>query len=146
MKQTIIMTMIASCATLGSNAATPVATYPAAPKDATVDRYFDLTVPDPYRPLENDTAAATLEWVKAENMVTNAYLGAIPFRDNIKKRLTRLNNYSKRGLPFKENDGRTYYFFNDGLKNQSVLMRGDKEVFLDPNTLSEDGTVALTGV
>lgn len=146
MKQTIIMTMIASCATLGSDAATPVATYPAAPKDATVDRYFDLTVPDPYRPLENDTAAATLEWVKAENMVTNAYLGAIPFRDDIKKRLTRLNNYSKRGLPFKENDGRTYYFFNDGLKNQSVLMRGDKEVFLDPNTLSEDGTVALTGV
>ncbi len=140
------MTMIASCATLGSDAATPVATYPAAPKDATVDRYFDLTVPDPYRPLENDTAAATLDWVKAENMVTNAYLGAIPFRDNIKKRLTRLNNYSKRGLPFKENDGRTYYFLNDGLKNQSVLMRGDKEVFLDPNTLSEDGTVALTGV
>lgn len=121
--------------------------YPAAPTDDTVDTYFDITVKDPYRPLENDTASATLEWVKAENAVTDAYLRAIPFRGAVAKRLTELNDYAKSGLKWRGNDGNFYYFYNDGLKNQSVLMRGDSgEVFLDPNTLSDDGTVALTGV
>lgn len=125
--------------------------YPDAPKSDTTDVYFDLEVSDPYRPLENDTAASTLAWVEAENAVTEAYLSAVPFRDAIHRRLTDLNNFSKIGLPFKWNDGRIYYYENDGLKNQSVLYRMDKdganpEVFLDPNTLSDDGTVALTGV
>lgn len=121
--------------------------YPAAPTDDTVDTYFGMTVKDPYRPLENDTASATLEWVKAENAVTDAYLRAIPFRGAVAKRLTELNDYAKSGLKWHGNDGNFYYFYNDGLKNQSVLLRGDNgEVFLDPNTLSDDGTVALTGV
>lgn len=125
--------------------------YPAAPKDNTADTYFGMKVADPYRPLENDTAAATLEWVKAENALTRSYLDAVPFRGAIKERLTRLNNYGKRGLPHKEADGKYYYFENNGLQNQSVLYRADDaagtnaEVFLDPNTLSDDGTVALTG-
>ncbi|MCH5222493.1 MAG: S9 family peptidase [Muribaculaceae bacterium] len=126
--------------------------YPKAPMDNSVtDQYFDLTVADPYRPLENDTAPATLEWVKAENALTESYLEAIPYRGNINKRLTDLNNYKKTGLVTKEKDGRYYYYENDGLKNQSVLYRsntpyGEAEVFLDPNTFSEDGTVALQGV
>ncbi|MEE1208118.1 MAG: prolyl oligopeptidase family serine peptidase [Muribaculaceae bacterium] len=126
--------------------------YPAAPKDNTVDTYFGTKVPDPYRPLENDTAAATTAWVKAENAVTRAYLDAVPFRSAIRERLTQLNNYRKQGLPTREADGKYYYYVNDGLRNQSVLYRAkdaegtDAEVFLDPNTLSDDGTVALTGV
>lgn len=129
----------------------PVLKYPDAPKDATVDTYFGRKVADPYRPLENDTAPATLEWVKAENAVTRDYLDAIPFRADIHKRLTALNNYAKVGMPSKENDGRYYWYENDGLKNQSLLYRsktvgGEKELFLDPNALSDDGTVALTGV
>lgn len=126
--------------------------YPAAPTDETVtDDYFGTVVADPYRPLENDTAPATLEWVKAENAITEGYLSKIPFRDKIRDRLTQLNNYKKTGLPSKHKDGKYYYYENDGLQNQSVLYRtdtlnGTPEVFLDPNTLSDDGTVALQGL
>lgn len=126
-------------------------TYPSAPTDGTIDNYFGHEVDDPYRPLENDTAAETLEWVKAENAVTQEYLSGIPFRGKIRDRIEQLNNYPKIGMPYKENDGKYYRYQNDGLKNQAVLYRsdtpdGEGEVFLDPNNLSEDGTVALTGV
>lgn len=125
--------------------------YPVAPSDSTVDVYFGQKVPDPYRPLENDTSAVTAAWVKAENAVTRGYLDAIPFRQAIKDRLTALNNYLKPGTPSKGYDGRYYFYENDGLRNQSVLYRTDSlggvpEVFIDPNKLSADGTVALTGV
>ncbi len=125
--------------------------YPAAPSDNTVDNYFGTEVSDKYRPLENDTAEATIQWVKAENEVTESYLSKIPYRNAVRQRLTALNNYKKSGLPHKEKDGKYYYYENDGLQNQSVLYRadsigGDAEVFLDPNKLSDNGTVALTGV
>lgn len=141
---TIIPMSIASCGSGTGNIK-----YPQAPQDSTVDVYFGTEVRDPYRPLENDTAESTLQWVKAENDLTEAYLSEIPFRDNIRKRLTALNNYKKIGMPSRENDGNIYFSENDGLKNQSVIYRqiGDStEVFLDPNTLSDDGTVALTGM
>lgn len=125
--------------------------YPAAPADSTVYEVNGVTVVDTYRPLENDTAAATLAWVEAENRVTQDYLSKIPYRRAIHSRLDTLNRFGRRGMPSKENDGRYYFYANDGSKNQSVLMRQDSltaepEVFLDPNTLSDDGTVALTGV
>ncbi|WP_289870974.1 prolyl oligopeptidase family serine peptidase [uncultured Duncaniella sp.] len=139
-------------ATFGSCSQSKQLSYPAAPSDGTVDTIFGMTVPDNYRPLENDTAAETLKWVEAENAVTNAYLSKIPFRSKINSRLTELNNYMKRGLTYRENDGMFYFYENDGLQNQSILYRKptldstEREVFLDPNKLSDDGTVALTGV
>jgi len=125
--------------------------YPAAPADSTVYEVFGMEVKDTYRPLENDTAAETLAWVEAENKLTQDYLARIPFREKIRSRLKQLNNYNRSGLPSKENDGKYYFYENDGTKNQSVLYRMDSigaepEVFIDPNKLSEDGTVALTGV
>lgn len=135
----------ASCGSAGSGGIK----YPEAPADSTVDVYFGMEVADPYRPLENDTAAATLAWVEAENKITGDYLARISFRDDIRSRLTSLNNYVKPGLPWRGNDGNLYYSENDGLKNQAVIYRtvGDStEVFLDPNELSDDGTVALTGL
>ena len=126
--------------------------YPQPPVDATVvDTYFGTEVPDPYRPLENDTAAATLEWVKAENAVTDAYMAQIPFRKQVNERLSHLNNYVRTGTPWKNKDGKYYYSENSGLQNQAVVYRcdtlgGEREVFLDPNTLSDNGTVALTGL
>lgn len=125
--------------------------YPQAPQDGTTYTVFDLTVSDPYRPLENDTAEATLAWVKAENELTRSYLDKIPFRGKLHARLNELNRYERNGLPWKGNDGMYYYFANDGKHNQSVLYRmssldATPEVFLDPNALSDDGTVALTGV
>jgi len=140
--------------TLNAIAAGPAApqSYPLAPVAQTVDNYFGTRVPDPFRPLENDTAAETAAWVRAENRVTRSYLDAIPFRGALHRRLTELNNYDKYGLPSHENDGLYYFSFNDGLRNQAVIMRSDTpdgtdaEIFLDPNTLSDDGTVALTGL
>lgn len=125
--------------------------YPQAPADNTVDEYFGVKVPDKFRPLENDTAAATLAWVEAENAVTNDYLSKIPYRPMLRKQLEAFNNYTKQGVPWRWKDGRYYFYRNDGLKNQSILYRMDRlgdepVVVLDPNTLSDDGTVALTGI
>ena len=124
--------------------------YPKAVKDGTVDEYFGTRVADPYRWLENDTSAETARWVEAENRVTNNYLARIPFRQKLLKRLTELANYEKVSAPVKHN-GKWYFSKNDGLQNQSVIyvmdeLGGEPRVFLDPNTLSTDGTVALKGI
>ena len=121
--------------------------YPVAERGEVVDDYFGTKVPDPYRWLEDDNSEATAAWVEAENAVTFDYLSQIPFRDAIRQRLTELWNYPKEGAPTKHGDW-WYYFYNDGLQNQSVLYRATApgaagEVFLDPNALSDDGTVAL---
>ena len=122
--------------------------YPVAERGQTVDTYFDNEVADPYRWLEDDTSDATAAWVEAENIVTQAYLSKIPFREKVKQRLTALMDYEKISVPIKKNS--KYYFFkNDGLQNQSVLyvqesLDGIPVVVLDPNKLSDDGTVALT--
>ena len=121
--------------------------YPKAAKDGTVDEYFGTKVADPYRWLENDTSAQTAAWVEAENQVTNAFLKKIPFREKLLKRLTQLSNYDTSGAPFKRH-GRWYVSKHTGLQNQSVIYQmdrlgGEERVFLDPNTLSTDGTVAL---
>ena len=121
--------------------------YPETERGGVVENYFGTEVADPYRWLEDDASEATAAWVEAENAVTNDYLAQIPFRGAIRERLTELWNYPKEGAPRKHGDW-WYYYYNDGLQNQSVLYRtkapGEKgEVFLDPNTLSEDGTVAL---
>lgn len=124
--------------------------YPDTRMDSTVDNYHGTLVPDPYRWLEDDNSPETARWVKAENQVTQDYLSKIPYRENIKKRLTELWNYPKYGVPTKV--GEYYFFFeNDGLQNQSVLYRqkgldGKPEVFLNPNDLSADGTAALVTV
>ena len=124
--------------------------YPKAAKDGTVDEYFGTKVADPYRWLENDTSAQTAAWVEAENKVTNAYLAKIPFRGKLLKRMTELSNYERLSAPRKRH-GKWYFFKNDGLQNQSVMyvmdkLGGEPRVFLDPNKLSTDGTVALKGV
>ncbi|MDE6374678.1 MAG: hypothetical protein K2L09_02885 [Alistipes sp.] len=124
--------------------------YPATERGTTVDNYFGTEVSDPYRWLEDDNSEATAAWVAAENAVTDDYLSQIPFRSAIRKRLTELWNYPKQGIPSRHGDA-WYWFYNDGLQNQSVLYRADApdgqgEVFLDPNSLSDDGTVALSDV
>lgn len=127
--------------------------YPKAHKDNTVDVYFGEKVADPYRWLEDDMSAQTAEWVDAENAVTRKYLDNIPMRKNILKRLKETANYEKIGIPFKR-QGKWYVYRNNGLQNQSVLYQMDsptadtskQRVWLDPNALSTDGTVALKGI
>ena len=124
--------------------------YPNAPKDGTVDTYFGVKIPDPFRPLEADRSKETAEWVAAENKITNEYLAKIPFRGKLLKRLKEVADYEKVCAPFKKN-GKWYVFKNNGLQNQSVLYQMDElggalHEFLDPNKLSTDGTVALQGI
>ena len=91
----------------------------------------------------------TAQWVKNQNKVTSTYLEGIPYRDQIKQTLTDLMDYEKIGSPFQRGEY-TYFFKNDGLQNQYVLYRklndGEPEVFLDPNTFSDDGTTSLAGL
>jgi prolyl oligopeptidase len=124
--------------------------YPTTAKSNQVDTYHGVAVADPYRWLENPDSPETQAWVKAQNQVTFGVLNQIPARDRIKARLTQLWNYEKYGVPFKQGD-RYFYYKNDGLQNQSVLytlktLTDEPRVLLDPNTLSGDGTVALSGL
>ncbi len=124
-------------------------TYPETKKVDSVDVYFGTEVKDPYRWLEDDRSEETANWVKAQNEVTFGYLNKIPYREKIRKQLEKIWNYEKIGSPFKEGNY-TYYYKNDGLQNQSVLYRKDKdgkeEVFLNPNEFSKDGTTSLGGL
>ena len=131
---------------------TNTVTYPKTKKVDTVTNYFGTQVKDPYRWLEDDMSEETARWVEDQNKTTFGYLENIPFREELKQRLTTLWNYEKVGAPFKEGDY-SYFYKNDGLQNQYVIYRyktgqdPDKtEVFLDPNTFTEDGTISLGGL
>src|SRR5438270_12879575 len=132
-----------------SGANTSKLAYPVAHKTEVVDDYHGTKVADPYRWLEDLDSPETKAWVEAENKLTFDYLNQIPERAAIKTRLTKLWNYERYGVPYKEG-GRYFYTKNDGLQNQSVLytvptLEAQPRVLLDPNKLSTDGTVALSG-
>ncbi len=120
--------------------------YPVTKKGDVVDTIFGTPVADPYRWLEDDMSDETAAWVKEQNGVTFGYLEKIPYREQIKERLTKMWNYEKFGMPFNEGDY-TYFSKNNGLQNQSVYYRqkdgGEPELFIDPNTFSADGTTSL---
>ena len=123
--------------------------YPTTEKRVVIDSYFGTDIQDPYRWLEDDLSEETMDWVNNQNKTTFNYLNSIPYKRNIKKRLEQIWNYEKRTSPFNEGDY-TYYYKNNGLQNQYVVYRKkdseDEEVFLDPNSFSEDGTISLTGL
>jgi prolyl oligopeptidase len=116
-----------------------------------VDNYHGTQVADPYRWLEDDVRVnpEVAAWVEQQNRYTFGFLESIPGRDRIKQRITSLWDFEKYGAPFKAG-GRYYYFKNNGLQNQYVLYRletlqSEAQVLIDPNTWSNDGTVALAG-
>ena len=124
--------------------------YPPARKSDQVDDYHGTKVADPYRWLEDLDSEETRNWVEAQNKLSFGYLGSIPARNALKERLTKLWNYEKYGIPFKEGN-RYFYTRNSGLQNQSVLytvtsLDAQPQLVLDPNTLSADGTVAVSGL
>src|SRR5437764_4604537 len=147
---TLLMTIISVFAALQILAAAgDQFVYPQAPKGNQVDNYFGTKVADPYRDLENADAPATRKWIEAENKLTFDYLASIPERKAINDKLTALWNYEKYSVPFQEG-GRYFFTKNTGLQNQSVLysglaLPGEAKPLLDPNTLSKDGTIALSG-
>ena len=123
--------------------------YPETAKKPVLETYFETEVVDNYRWLEDDKSKETEDWVATENNVTFNYLSKIPYRKQLKDRLSELWNYEKITAPFNEGDY-TYYYKNNGLQNQNVVFRTkgetDDEVFLDPNTFSEDATTSLSGL
>jgi prolyl oligopeptidase len=123
---------------------------PDAPRGDVVEDYHGTRVADPWRWLEDTDAAETRAWIEAQNCLTFAFLEKIPEREQIRQRLTKIWDYPKYGTPFKDG-GRYFFFKNDGLQNQSVLyvqrtLTDPPAVLLDPNRLSEDGTVALSAL
>ena len=123
--------------------------YPASRRSEQIDDYHGTPVADPYRWLEELDSPETKQWVENQNKVTFGFLEQISQRQKIKERLTELWNYERFGLPLKRGN-RYFYTRNDGLQNQSVLyvadsLDGEPRLFLDPNRLSADGTVALAG-
>jgi len=140
----LLLILLVSFLPFGCKEKQPSITYPVTQKGDVVDDYFGTQVADPYRWLEDDKSEATARWVQAQNQVTFDYLARIPFRERIRARLTEIYNYPRYSAPFRVGQ---YYFFskNDGLQNQSVIyiqkgLDGEPKVFLDPNTLSPDGT------
>jgi prolyl oligopeptidase len=121
--------------------------YPQTRNTDTIDTYFGTKVADPYRWLEDDKSAETADWVKAQNGITFDYLNKIPYRNQVKDRLTKIWNF-ERFSPLHKKGKYYVYSKNNGIQNQSVLyikegLNGEAKVLLDPNTLAEDGTISL---
>ena len=145
MKNLILIALVAMIAGCG-----PEFKYPESRKMEQKDVYFGVEVDDPYRWLEDDTSAETAAWVKAQNELTFAYLEKIPFRKQLRERYQKIWDYPKYGVPFKK-AGKYFFFKNDGMQNQSVLyiqdsLTDEPQLLLDPNTLSEDGTISLSDI
>ncbi|MDA7934959.1 S9 family peptidase, partial [Akkermansiaceae bacterium] len=144
MRKTVFLAM-----TIGSlSAQEPPLSYPDSKPGRTVETLHGVEVPDPYRWLEDLNSDQTADWVKAQSSLTDAYLEAIPGRKALEDHLTKLWNVERFGVPFFEG-GRYFFSKNDGLQNQSVLYSTKSldtapAILLDPNTLSSDGTVALS--
>ncbi len=121
--------------------------YPNAYRDTIVDDYFGTKVPAPYQWMEEQNSPKVESWVEAENKLTFAYLDKIPYRGRINKRITKLWNYEKAGVP-SQREGKLFYSLNSGLQNQSPvymenMVRGKAKLVLDPNKLSPNGSIAL---
>lgn len=142
-----IVTVIFQACSMEKEPAVEKLSYPPSEKGQVSDTYFGTEVLDPYRWLENDTSKATASWVKAQNEVTFAYLHGLEGRSEIRSRLEELWNYPKQSTPFRVGD-HYFYSFNNGLQNQSVIMRqkgldGEAVEFLDPNLLNPEGTTTV---
>ena len=152
-KPSINLTVVISILLIGCSQSEPLEdisiTYPETRMGDVVDTYFGVEVPDPYRWLEDDLSNETADWVKAQNEVTAGYLMQIPYRAELKERLENVWDYEKETAPFREGDF-TYFYRNNGLQDQYVAYRenddGNEELFLNPNTFSEDGTTSLSAL
>ena len=123
--------------------------YPVPPSSDHVDFYFEEKILDPYRPLEDEKAEASYQWIGDQNLLTRDYLNTIPFRRDLKDRLIDLYDYPRQSLPQKVGD-RYIYSRNDGLQNQAVVyimdeLGGEARVLMDPNKMSEDGSISIGG-
>lgn len=146
----LALTAVTLAATLATSAHAQSMTYPVTRKVDQIDGYHDTAVADPYRWLEDDNSAETKAWVVEQNKVTDKFLDAMPQRLPARRIYTELYNFERFGIPFREG-GRYFWSRNDGLQQQNVIytaksLKDAPTVALDPNLLSKDGTVALSGL
>ncbi|WP_263368004.1 prolyl oligopeptidase family serine peptidase [Edaphobacter bradus] len=139
------MTMNASAAEKGT-----LLNYPKAHTVEQVDDYFGTKVHDPYRWMENVDSPEVKSWVEEENTLTQSWLNQVPGREAMHRRMMELVNFERYTAPVRKG-ARYFYSHNKGLQNQNVLywqegLNGEPKVLLDPNTMSADGTVALSGM
>lgn len=150
MNKKLVMTAFIGTLAVSLNAEQVELKYPETPTTNQVDTFHGVEVRDPYRWMEDNNSQTLKNWVREQNELTFGYLETIPEREKIKERLTELWNYERFGIPFRQAD-RYFIYKNDGLQNQSVLYtmaspEADLEELIDPNKLSQDGTVALSGI
>jgi prolyl oligopeptidase len=150
MNKKLIMTAFIGTLAFSLNAEQVELKYPETPTTNQVDTFHGVEVQDPYRWMEDNNSETLKNWVQEQNKLTFGYLETIPEREKIKERLTQLWNYERFGIPTRQAD-RYFIYKNDGLQNQSVLytmtsLEADLEELIDPNKLSQDGTVALSGI
>src|SRR5258707_2315707 len=124
--------------------------YPAARQVDQTDDLFGTTVSDPYRWMEDVDSPELKTWIDAENELTQSYLAQIPVRETMQRRLMELINFERYTAPARRGT-RYFYSHNSGLQNQNVLywqegLTGEPKVLLDPNTMSADGTGAISGI
>jgi prolyl oligopeptidase len=146
----LALTAVTLAATLATSAHAQSLTYPVTRKVDQTDVYHGTSVADPYRWLEDDNSAETKAWVVEQNKVTDKFLDAMPQRLPARRIYTELYNFERFGIPFREG-GRYFWSRNDGLQQQNVIytaktLKDAPTVALDPNLLSKDGTVALSGL
>ena len=150
-----VLAFLTLCAPFSANLMSqdlPALNYPTTKTIQQSDDYFGVAVEDPYRWLEKDARSSkeVAAWVEQQNKLAFGYIKQLPYRDEIERRLTKLWDFEKYSAPFRRGD-RYYFQKNDGLQNQYVLyvmdsLDAEPKVLIDPNTWSEDGTVALSGM
>lgn len=151
MKPTIkstTFTVFAGLLLLGACTRQQAFEYPVFPKSEVVDDYHGTLVADPWRWLEDPNSEQTNDWIRAQNELTMPYLQSLPGREKLRQRLTELWDFPRYGTPFRRGD-MYFYYYNDGLQNQSVLykqtsLNAEPEILIDPNMFSEDGTVSMS--
>jgi prolyl oligopeptidase len=146
MRRSVLIGLVLSLA-LACAPPAPTFTYPVARKADVVEDYHGTTVPDPYRWMEDLDAKEVADWIALENKVTEPYLAGLPLRKALGDRLTQLWNYPRVGIPTNKN-GVLFYSKNTGLQRQSPIFKraglsGQPELVIDPNTISEDGSLSL---
>jgi prolyl oligopeptidase len=122
--------------------------YPSTHTVDQVDDYHGTPVRDPYRWLEDPASEESQRFIALQNTLTEDFLAESSSREMWRERLTQVWDFPKYSPPIRRGN---YYFFteNEGLKNQPILYRTaslEDEIpleIIDPNELSEDGTVAL---
>jgi prolyl oligopeptidase len=115
--------------------------------DKVTETLHGVTIVDPYRWLEDQNSPETRAWINAQNEYTASILGSLPFRNQIRDRLSQLLKVDQINTPIAKG-GRYFISKRRADQNQFVVyvrdgLNGKDEVLLDPNTMSPDNSISI---